>query len=69
MAGGYVSSVESNDDVAGSTMQRLSRRCALSISIPVLLAGTLSACGKRGALEAPRPASDTVRGEGEEGAQ
>jgi len=62
----YVASGELIEGVAGSAMQRLGRRHALAISMMSLLAGALTACGKKGALEAPPPVSETIGGENEE---
>lgn len=55
--------IRSNDiipDATGKAQGRQTRRHFLSFSAPVvfLLAGALSACGKKGDLEAPPPAAE-----------
>lgn len=67
MSAWYVRSDEMNADVAGNAQRHQTRRHVLSFSAPVafFLVGALSACGKRGELEAPPLTAETVGGEEE----
>ena len=66
MAAGYVGSGDLMVDAENRAWRHRVTRGVLSISFAFLLIGALSACGKRGELQAPPSSAETVSSPNEE---